>query len=100
MISFKPRPLYLVPVGGQAGLRAGLDFILPGMEPRLLGRPARSPPLYRLNYGAEEDKGIYRDWARNLKGTDHVGDVIGSETRTDLREAGHEDVAWICLALN
>jgi hypothetical protein len=39
------------------GLRAGLDdvekskfLILPGLEPRLLGRPARSRSLCRLRY--------------------------------------------------
>jgi hypothetical protein len=43
--------------GGWVGTRAGLDdaekrkfLALPGLELRLLGRPARSQSLYRLRY--------------------------------------------------
>jgi hypothetical protein len=44
-------------IGGWVGPRAGLDDVekrkfltLPGLELRLLGRPARSQSLYRLSY--------------------------------------------------
>jgi hypothetical protein len=44
-------------IGGWVGPRGGLDdmekwkfLILPGLEPRPLGRPARSQSLYRLRY--------------------------------------------------
>jgi hypothetical protein len=44
-------------IGAWVGPRAGMDemektkfFILPGLELRLLGRPARSQSLYRLRY--------------------------------------------------
>jgi hypothetical protein len=44
-------------IGGWVGPRAGLDDVekrkfltLPGLELRLLGRPARSQSLYRLRY--------------------------------------------------
>jgi hypothetical protein len=44
-------------IGGWVNLRAGLDDVekrkfltLPGLELRPLGRPARSPSLYRLRY--------------------------------------------------
>jgi hypothetical protein len=48
------RPVHLNPdihwIGGWVDPRAGLDDVvnLPGLELRTLGRPARSPSLYRL----------------------------------------------------
>jgi hypothetical protein len=64
VISFTPRPLYTRErdrgthwIGGWVGPRAGLDaaekrkfLILPGLELRPLGRPARSQSLYRQHY--------------------------------------------------
>jgi hypothetical protein len=59
------RPCHFIPgerapgthwIGGWVGPRAGLDdekrkfLTLPGLEPRILGRPARSQSLYRLRY--------------------------------------------------
>jgi hypothetical protein len=57
VVSFKPRPLYPPTqwIGGWVGPRAGLDdvenikfLILPGLELRSLGHPARSQSLYGL----------------------------------------------------
>jgi hypothetical protein len=64
VVNFTPRPLYprgKSPathwIGRWVDLRAGLEDLenrklltLPGLELRLLGRPARSQPLYRLRY--------------------------------------------------
>jgi hypothetical protein len=64
MVSFTPLQLYPRGknpgthwIGGWVGLEAGLDDVkkrkfltLPGLEPRLLGHPARSQSLYRLRY--------------------------------------------------
>jgi hypothetical protein len=56
-------------IGGWVERRGGLDdvekrkfFILPGLELRLLGRPARSQSLYRLSYPGPSLRGI---WTRN-----------------------------------
>jgi hypothetical protein len=69
MVSFTPRSLYSREkasgthcIGGWMDPKAGLDdtekwkfFTLPGLELRLLGRPARSKSLYRLRYRGSID---------------------------------------------
>jgi hypothetical protein len=64
-------------IGGWVDPRAGLDdtekrqfLSLPGLELRLLGRPARSPPLYRLSYPGS----IYSH--ESLKTYSHVSESI------------------------
>jgi hypothetical protein len=59
-------------IGGWAGPRAGLDdvekikfLILPGLELRSFGRPARNQSLYRLRYPGYKEEEKYRSDLNN-----------------------------------
>jgi hypothetical protein len=106
VVSFTPRPLY--PQGksprypldrrlggpqspsGRSGEEKNFQTS-PGFEPQSSDCPARSQPLYRLNYpgpsqmlfgwanqggwrGWHVAQSAYRIWVENLKGRDHLGD--------------------------
>jgi hypothetical protein len=81
LVSFMPLPLWPrgkspgthwkggwgVPRGGLDAVKKRKFLILPGLELRPLGRPARSQSLYRLSYpGSWNGKGQIRKWRNSV----------------------------------
>jgi hypothetical protein len=92
-VSFTLRPLYscIHWIGGWVGSGDTLDdvkkrtfLLLPGLELRPLGRPARSQPLYRLSYPGSYIRMVAmwrrwrwdEEWIRNLKTRSSLPSVV------------------------